>query len=65
MWGCLTGKTGEPGVEGSPKGVEGVAEGKGAAKREMEGMEMGRVREVKGRSLPPAGWAGLIESHSF
>lgn len=65
MWGCLTGRTGEPGVEGSPEAVEGVAAGTGAAKREMEGTEMGRVRGVKERSLPPVGWAGLKESRSF
>lgn len=65
MWGCLTGRTGEPGVEGSP-GVAGeVAGGTGAAKREMEGRAMGRVREVKETSLLPADWAGLKESRSF
>lgn len=56
---------GEPGVEGSQEAAGEVAEGTGAAKREMEGTETGRVREVKERSLPPAGWAGLKESRSF
>lgn len=64
-WGCLTGKMGEPGVEGSPEGGEGVAGERGATKKEMEGTEMGRVREVEERSLLPAGWAGLKESRSF
>lgn len=65
MWGCLTGRTGEPEVEGSPEAAGEVAGGTGAAKREMEGTAMGRAREVKERSLPPAGWAGLKESRSF
>lgn len=65
VWGCLTGKMGEPGEEGSPEGVEEVAGGRGATKTAMEGTEMGMVREVKERSLPPVGWAGLKESHSF
>lgn len=56
--------TGEPGVAGSPKAGEGEAGGTRAAKRETVGMETGRAREVKGRSLQPAGWAALKESRS-
>lgn len=55
---------GVPGVEGSPKVGEGVVGGTVAAKREMEGREMGKEREVKERSLSPVGWAGLKESRS-
>lgn len=65
MWGCPKGKTGESGVEGSPEVVKEVGGGTGAAKRETEGREMGRVKEVKERSLPPVGWAGLTGSRSF
>lgn len=67
MWGCPIGKTGEPGVEGSPEVVKEVGGGTGAAKRETEGTEMARVRvrEVKERSLQPVGWAGLTGSRSF
>lgn len=64
-WGCLTGRTGEPGGEGSPEEGEEGAGGRGAVGRETEGRERGREREVKGRSLPPAGWAGLTESRSL
>lgn len=64
MWGCLKGRMGEPGVEGLPEAGEGVVGETGAAKREMEETEKGRVREVKERSLPPVGWAGLKESRS-
>lgn len=65
MWGCLTGRRGEPGVEGSPEAAGEVGGATGAAKREMVGTETGKVREVKERSWPPAGWAGLKESRSF
>lgn len=65
MWGCLTGRMGEPGVEGSLREAGEVAGGTGATKKEMEGTEMGRAREVKERSLLPAGWAGSKESRSF
>lgn len=63
VWGCLTGRTGEPGAGGSQEVGAGVAGGTGAAKRGMVGTGMGR--EVRGRSLPPAGWVGLRESRSF
>lgn len=64
-WGCPTGRTGEPGEEGSPVVGEGAAGGRGAAERETAGRVTGRAREVKVRSLPPAGWVGLKESRSF
>lgn len=65
VWGCLTGRKGEAGVEGSPEVAEEVAGWTGAIKREMGEMETGRVMEAKERSLPSGGWAGLKESRSF
>lgn len=65
MWGCPTGRMGEPAGEGSLKEARGEAGGTGATKKETEGTEMGRARGVKERSLLPVDWAGLKESRSL
>lgn len=57
--------TGEPGVEDSPEAVKEVGGETGAAKRETEGTERGRVTGVKERRLLPVGWAGSTGSRSF
>lgn len=64
VWGCLTGRMGEPGVEGSQEVAKVVAGGTGVAKMEKEEMEMGKGKEVKERNLLPVGLAGLKESRS-
>lgn len=65
VWGSLKARMGEPGAEGSPKVGEGEVGVTGAVKRGMVGMVTGKVKEVRGRSLPPLGWVGLKGSRSF
>lgn len=55
VWGCLTGRMGEPEVEGSPEVAEGEAGETGVTEREKEGKEMEKGKGVKERCLPPAG----------